>query len=145
MIYQTAADKTEERRIAQQLATRWRCSAHEFPELSPIDWYLHRGPTLCALIEIKRKTRTFTQYPTVFLDVLKYWALQSSSLAFRAPGLFVVECTDGLFCADVRHVIGLSVSVVGRRDRENPNDVRPAIAMPLRLFKPITLPTEGVA
>lgn len=144
MIYQTPDDKVDERRIAQQLAQRWRCEAIEFPELSPIDFYFRRGPKLCALAEIKRKRRTFAQYPTLFLDVLKFWSLLSAAIAFGAPGLFVVECTDGLYVAHVSACIGLTVSVVGRRDRENPQDVRPTIAVPLKLFKPITLTQEGL-
>jgi hypothetical protein len=138
MIYQTDEHKAHERRVAQQLAERWHCEAIEFPELSPIDWYLRRGPKLVALVEIKRKGRTFAQYPSVFLDVLKYWSLLSGAIAFGAPGLFVVDCTDGLYYAHVSACIGLRVSVVGRRDRDNPQDVRPTIAVPLKLFKPIT-------
>jgi len=138
MIYQTAADKADERRIAAQLGARWRCEPGEVPALSPVDWFMRRGPKLCALVEIKRKRRTFTQYPHVYLDVLKYWPLLSGAVTFSVPSLYVVETLDGLHVVNVHKLLGLTVAVIGRTDRNDPaHDVEPCIAIPLRLFTPV--------
>lgn len=131
--------KERERALAQQLAERWRCSVSEFPALSPIDWYLHRGERLTALGEIKHKQRTLAQYPYVYLDVLKYWPMLSGSLTFQVPSLYIVACLDGLYYASVNALIGLTVHVLGRRDRDDPLDVEPCIAIPIRLFKRVSL------
>lgn len=138
-LYHDPADKAAERTIAAQLARKWHCEISEFPALSPIDWFLHRGPKLCALAEVKQKRRAFEQYPSVHLDVLKYWPLLSGGVAFGVPSFYVVQCTDGLYCAQVQALVGFPVSVIGRRDRLDPLDVEPCIAIPLRMFKAIRL------
>ena len=143
MIYQTAADKADERRIAAQLGERWRCTPVEFPALSPVDWYLRRGDQLVGLVEIKRKRREYAEYPCIFLDCLKYWPMLSGSVTFGVPSLYVVECLDGLFCVNVHRLVGLTVAVIGRRDRhDEAHDVEPCIAIPIRLFKPIPVAKE---
>jgi hypothetical protein len=137
--YETAADKVNERRIAKHVATCWSCEAMEYPPGTPTDYYFKRDDWFYATVEVKHKNRAFEAKPYIGLDVLKLSPLVHAMWTHNAPSFYVVECSDGgIYYVRAHQVCGYPVLVGGRCDRGDKHDIEPYIAIPLKLFRPVT-------
>ena len=70
------------------------------------------------------------RYPTVFLNVRKWMALNLASVGLGVPSVFVVRFTDALCWCSVGLSMG-AVRIDGRRDRRKPSDIEPLIEVPV--------------
>ena len=143
-MYQTPADKAAERAIAAEVSRQWQCDAREFPEAHVLDYYLQRKDRMVAMMEIKRRP-PLDKSPWLHLDWVKYCALFFAAQGHNVPGYYIAQCDDALVYIDVARLGGLRLRVIGREDRNNPNDVRPCLAIPVEWFRPVVRggPAEG--
>src|SRR5688500_988415 len=94
-IFRTAEDEQNENQVAAVLAREWGCEVRGFGHLAPIDWFAVRAGRLVGLLELKARTHASGRYPTVFLNLRKWLALQLAAVGTGVPGIFVVQFTDG--------------------------------------------------
>jgi hypothetical protein len=131
-IFQTKEDRAAEAEVATILGKRWNCELHPFGALSPIDWYAARNGRLSALVELKRRSHPSTQFPTVFLNVRKWLALQLGSIGIGVPPIFVVQFQDGIFWISVHNVDASNQRIGGCSRRvKAASDIEPVIEIPI--------------
>jgi hypothetical protein len=108
--------------------------------LAPVDWYALRHARIVGVAELKSRTHSSFQYPTVFLNVRKWLALQIASIGMGVPGLFVVRFTDGIAwipIADIdprRMILGGCSRVVKAE-----SDIEPVIEVLIATMKLLNL------
>ena len=88
-MFQTGQDEAAQRSVAAILEKAWKCKAHSFGKLNPVDWWLERNDTIVGFAELKVRTHPSTLFDTVYLSVRKWLALQLTGL-LGVRGLFVV-------------------------------------------------------
>jgi hypothetical protein len=112
----------------------------EFGRLCPIDYYAVRHGRMSSVLEIKSRTHDAARYPTVFLNVRKWLALQMASIGFGVPAYFVVQFTDLTKYIEVslvdasRHRIAGTSHVV-----KSKSDIEPVIEVPIESMKAIAI------
>ena len=132
MILERPLDVDNENAAATRLEAAWAVKLHRYPRLHSIDWYAERADELVGYVEIKSRTVTADQYPTVFLSLRKYLALTTLEQATGIPGTFVAGFACGsLRWIRTRDVDARHVTIAGRTDRGRPEDREPMILVPI--------------
>lgn len=135
-VFHNQEDVAAEDRVAAELQARWRCTMHRFGALCAIDWYARRDERMVGLLEVKCRPHASDHYPTVFLNVRKWFALTLGSNGLGVPAIFVVRFTDALMwtrVADIdawRHRIGGCSRIVKAR-----SDIEPVIDVPVSILQ----------
>ena len=131
-------DKRYEHETAQLLAKAWNCEVRPVGPLCPIDYYALRDGRLVGLIEIKRRYHPVGTYPTVYLNLRKWLALQLAALSGGAP-VFVVRWDDETRYIDVREVDASKITVGGETAViKSHTDIEPVILVPVANMKIVT-------
>lgn len=142
-IFQTAGDEHAQAQVAEQLAAAWGCEIHSFGRLSPVDWYATRDGRVIGVLELKARTHPAAKYPTVFLNVRKWLALQLAGAGMGVPPIFVVKFTDQLRWVRVDGVRA-SVTIGGcTRIVKSRNDIEPVFEIPVNDMH--TIDQEAIA
>jgi hypothetical protein len=129
-VFANSADVAAEQNVGKLLEAAWRCSIRSFGALSPIDWYAERDGRLVGLVEIKARSHASDRYPTVFLNVRKWLALQLGAIGLGCPALYAVKFEDGVFWIEVANVDAKAHSIGGcLRIVKSANDIEPVIAV----------------
>ena len=133
----TAQDLINEELIKTDIEKAWDCKLHHLPHLYHVDFYAERDDDLVAWIEVKQRSCTSTQYPTVFMNTGKKFR-HLSALASTAPAFFVVRWADGvtryISVADV-HPDWLTVGGENNRWGRGQHDYEPVFEVPITLMK----------
>jgi hypothetical protein len=138
-IFQNAGDRAAEEAVAAQLASAWGCEIHRFAGLSVLDWFATRQGRMVGVLELKARSHPIAQYPTVFLSVRKWLALQFGALGLGVPGIFVVRFADALKWIPVADVDASAVRLTGgiRRNR-GASDIEPLIDVPIAALRALS-------
>lgn len=123
----TKGDEAAEQDVAREIERAWDCTLHKFGMLSPIDFYAERKGQVVGMVEVKSRSHSTTDYPSVFLNVRKWLALQMAAVGMNVQAVFVVRFTDETRFIDMRDVdasrmriggVGRERAVSSRSDRE---------------------------
>lgn len=134
-IFQTYEDRKSETEVAQLLAEAWACNVRSFGALAVVDWYAERHGRLIGILELKTRSHPHAKYPTVFLNVRKWFALTMGSMGMRVPAIYVVRFDDGVRWVPLtgidpsRHRMAGCAHIV-----KNDNDIEPVIDIPIEKF-----------
>ena len=132
-IFQSDGDRKNEQEIASVIEAAWRCSVRSFGALSPIDWYAVRDGRVTALLELKSRTHSSGQYPTVFLNVRKWLAMSLGACGMGIPAIFVVRFTDCVMWVPIAKVDAHAHRIAGCSSLvKSVNDIEPIIEVPIK-------------
>lgn len=137
-IFQTPEDRARESAVAARLAGIWKCEVLHFGALSPIDWYATRDNRITGLLELKDRGHSSDKYPTVFLSVRKWLALQLGNIGFGKPAAFVVQFTDGIWWVRLANVDPRRIRMGGctrRRAVTSESDWEPIIEVQIQSMR----------
>lgn len=124
-------DVANERAVADVLERVWQCSMHRYGFMDSLDWWIERRGKTVGYAELKARDVELAYYPTVYLALRKWLALQLAALT-GPSGLFVVRFTDAMCFANVHDIDARRITVAGRSDRPDmPNDREPIIEVPI--------------
>lgn len=133
----TATDLANELQLQADIQKAWDCKLHHLPHLYHVDFYAERADDIVAWIEVKQRSCTSTQYPTVFMNTGKKYK-HLMALSQTAPAIFVVRWSDGvtkyLDVSDV-HPDWLSVGGENNRWGQGQHDHEPVFEVPIILMK----------
>jgi hypothetical protein len=125
-VYETGADKTRERKLANEMALLWEVAAKENPKMYPIDFcFVNDKKEVVGFAEIKTRTHPFGTFQTYILSVHKVADAKSLASATGKSVLLVVQWSCGtiayldLDCQPDRVEWG------GRSDRGDGQDMEP--------------------
>ena len=131
-IYETEADRANERRVADILLDRWRCTAVKLPRRYEIDYALSRGNRVMAWAEVKCRTNPREQYPTYMVALGKVIAGLDLAQRTNLPFMLVVQWTDSLGWVTPKLD---AIHIGGRHDRGDGDDEEPVAHIPITEFK----------
>jgi hypothetical protein len=133
-LYETTENRSDELAIALQLRTLCNCDIRKLKNVYRVDYAALRNNRVIAWIEIKRRHRTFDQYPDCYLSFEKAMFAQSLHLMSKLPCTMVVQFDDCLAFADML-VPGRQIEFAGRFDRGDWQDVEPIVLVPMAEFR----------
>jgi len=128
-----------QRIVADRIAAEWKCAWGQMGPYSPFDVYLMRDKAIVSLVEIRtRRDRTCGAFPTVLIDLDKWFSLMQAEIGLHLPALYVVAFTDGIWWVRIGSlpVNEFKINYRGRTDRpEAANDLSPVIEVPSMTFR----------
>jgi hypothetical protein len=147
LIFQSPEDRAIQRAVADEVERKWKCKICEFGALSSVDWYAQRLERLVGVLELKARKHPREKFPTVFLNVRKWLALQMAAIGLGVPGLFVVRFEDGVFWIKLNAIDPRKMRIAGWSEARAraANDIEPVIEVPvdeLRKLGPEEKPAE---
>lgn len=131
----TGRDLENQNEIAGKLGAAWKCRLVSFGYSADIDYYAERDGKVVAVVEIKRRNNPCSLYPTVYLSMRKWLALQMASVGFGVSGIFAVGFNDCIRYAQIRDVDPRKMIIAGRGDVRASNDIEPMIEVPIEAMK----------
>lgn len=140
-VFQTPGDLAAEQAVADELAAAWHCELRQLAQLCPIDRYAVKAGRVAGLVEIKVRAHPRQRYPTVWLNLRKWLALQLAAAGLGCPAVFAVGFADGIWWTALgeveprRHTIGAVDG--GRRPVALRGDSEPVIHVPVDLMHPL--------
>jgi len=133
--FANAADAAHERQVAAAIERCWQCQLHAFAPYAALDWFATRDDMLRAVIECKARSHAHDRYPTVFLNVRKWLALQLAAIGLGVPAMFVVKFTDTVLWTPVGVEMG-AVEIGGcARIVKSHADIEPVIEVPIEQMR----------
>lgn len=137
-VYENAASKADESRIALVIESLWRCKMEKLPRKNFIDYALMRAEVgLVAYAEVKSRKNPRDQYPTWMVSLEKWMYVKRIAEASNGvPMFFIVEWTDGLYWLR-QDTATFSVGVGGRADRNDDMDRELCVFVSVKQFQPL--------
>ena len=134
-IYETAEDVSREQSVADHLATKWGARVVKNPRFYSVDWcVLKEGKNLAAFLEVKCRTHAHGQFPTLMVSLHKIAEGLALSEIAGVPFLLGVSFAGDIWWCRVmrRHY---PVSMGGRTDRGDTQDIEPVVEIPIEDFR----------
>jgi RecB family exonuclease len=141
-IYETEENIAVEKSMAAWIEPIWKCKVRKLPRAYNLDYAVTRDNKITAWLELKRRYRTLSEHPTVFLSLQKVMAAERLYGVTRLPCLFVVQFNDGY--AYTSMLRERSVEFRGRVDRGDIEDQEPVVVIPVEQFKRMSPCTTSV-
>ena len=137
-IFHTPEDEQRQSSVAQELETAWGCNVKSFGRLAPVDWFFERDGRLIGVGELKVRQHEAGRYPTVFLNVRKWLALNLAQGGLGVPAIFVARFNDGTRWTRVSEIDASQVRIGGlTRQVKSRNDIEPVIEVPVHTMHPL--------
>jgi len=133
-LYENDADLVSESLTLDLIEKKWRCEGVKLPIKHQLDYLLQRRNRGVAWVEIKVRKNPAAQYPTYMISLTKIMAARSLSEASRLPSFLVVQWSDSVAYIRMDSLLDFEISIGGRRDRNDDQDIEPVVLIPVRNF-----------
>ena len=136
-LFATDRDKSSETATVLLLREKLECDIYAFGPLCPVDFYAIADGRLVGVLELKSRSHSSKQFPTVFLNVRKWLALKMAMVGLGCSGLFVVRFTDGVYYIKVDDIPTKGNVRMGGTKRivKSQTDIEPVIHVPVKMMK----------
>lgn len=131
MVFNRGLDRENERVVAAQMEAAFKCTVHDFGSLNDVDFWLEKDGALAAYVEMKTRTQSSTKFPTVYLSIRKWLAMNLLSVGVEVPCLFVVKFSDEVRWINLKDVDARSTHICERSDHRAANDREPVVLVPV--------------
>lgn len=133
-IYETKEDLEKEASLGSIISRRWKCRMQKLQPRDPFDYAAVRDGKISAFIEIKNRTNKMLQYPTYMISMTKVVNATMTTISTGLPCFLVVRWIDKIGYINIGNVETF-VTMGGRIDRSDPQDVEPVCHIDIRTFK----------
>lgn len=133
-IYETKEDLEKEASLGSIISRRWKCRMQKLQPRDPFDYAAVRDGKISAFIEIKNRTNRMLQYPTYMISMTKVVNATMTTISTGLPCFLVVRWIDKIGYINIGNVETF-VTMGGRIDRSDPQDVEPVCHIDIRTFK----------
>jgi len=137
-MYETQNDKKNEKIVARMFVDRFSSSVTGYcltPPRYPVDVAFTNGDEVKGFGEIKTRNVDMRTYPTYMISLAKIVDMKALSYTCGVPCLLIVKWKDHAGYLDVSKVFPSKISIGGRVDRNDKQDVEPVAHYELSLFK----------
>jgi len=137
-MYETRSDRENQTVVAQMFVDRYFPAItgyHLTPPRYPVDVAFTNGDDIKVFAEIKNRNVSMHTYPTYMISIAKIVSMKSLSSSCGVPCLLLVKWKDFGGYLDVSKVLPLKLSIGGRVDRNDDQDVEPVAHYEISLFK----------
>ena len=132
--YETEEDRSGETAVLASLCRRWGCSAKKLSDRYELDYLLLKERQGKAWLEIKIRTNEYDAYPTYMISFGKVLAARRLSQGSELPSFLLVQWTDCKGYTRLDDLKRFHVSIGGRTDREDFQDIEPVVYIPTQDF-----------
>lgn len=133
-IYETPESLKNEDEVASKISSAWNTKLNKLPIKYRVDYAAERSGTIVAWIEVKCRKYNMNDFDTFMLSLDKYLASVELGNTTNLPVTLVVRWKDKIGYADLLHCTGV-IKMGGRKDRGDPQDVEPAVYIPMDEFR----------
>ena len=135
MMYESKYDMAREDAVAVAFEKAWDCQVLRNKPFYQIDRTITKNGVVVAYMEIKCRNK---QYESVFLSLNKWLAGRQMARETGKPFIAAYGLPNGIYYfATKDEPLGFNIKVTGRTDRHDPNDIQPAVEIPLSEMKRI--------
>jgi len=136
--YETEENLANERRLLSLIEVAWQCTGAKLPTNYRLDYALHRHKVAVAFVELKSRTHHYRAFPNYIVSANKVISAVALSAVTGLPVFLIVEWTDAIGYTELLAGMGDKVSIRGREDRGDWQDIEPAIEFNISRFKFLT-------
>lgn len=133
-MYETPESLKNENKVAQKISAAWNTKLNKIPIKYRVDYAAERNGKIVAWIEVKCRTYNMNDFDTFMLSLDKYNASVELGKITNLPVTLVVRWKDKIGYADLLHCRGV-IKMGGRKDWGDPQDVEPAVYIPIEDFR----------
>jgi hypothetical protein len=134
-MYETQSNRQSEAEFSAIISDAFKCNLHKLPIRYGLDFSVEKGGEVFGFIETKIRTNPVGQYPTYMISLGKF---MSADAITRATGLkckLAVKWSDAWGHVYLKMTPDISVSMGGRRDRGDQQDIEPVCLIPISSFE----------
>jgi hypothetical protein len=148
--YQTQKDLDIEKSVADFLSKRWKKPVVKLPVETNMDYAFMDGEKILAVLEVKRRYHDYKQmkiWGSFFLDIAKLNGAINFIENHNARFVYAILLNDVLLIYTIKNkedIAGMRLRNKGRKDRQNIDDIKPCIEIPIELFKRIDFYAETI-
>ena len=133
-LYESREDRAHEQQLVTRFAGAFGRRARKLPLQYRLDYaIINERDDVLAFAEAKWRSHAFGQYPTLILSLNKVLAAMHLSSAFGRDSWLVVRWAD---CCGYTRITGdYRVTILGRSDRGDWQDIEPVCHIPAQSFQ----------
>ena len=142
-LYETGEDLERERNVADAVASIWDCSFAKLPIKYGLDYAIRADKGVVAWAEVKCRNYAMSDIGRLggyMLSLDKWMAAKSLSQSTGLPFLLIVNALDGLYYAKFQTFLAMRVDFMGRRDRNDWQDMEPCVLLDVKSFNRLGKP-----
>ena len=139
-MYENEQTLIEEREVALILEKAWNCSFSKMPIRYKLDFAIHRNQKLIAFCEVKCRDVSIdklTEWGGYLLALGKYMAAKELTETTKKPFSLIVTTTEGIYHRKFTEFNETDYRVMGRKDRDDWQDIEPCVLIPINTFKKV--------
>ena len=136
-LYESDTDIANETQVMSTLSRKWGAGLHKLPIRYHIDYAATKNGIVVAYVEIKVRKYSMDQidrWGGYMISVAKLQTAQQLCQISKAIFCLVVQCTDGLHWIAIKDFSEFPVSITGRSDRGDAQDIEPCVLIPKSRF-----------
>ncbi len=133
-MYETSESLKNESEVASRISSAWNTKLNKLPIKYRVDYAAERNGKIVAWIEVKTRKYNMNDFDSFMLSLDKYNASVQLGSITNLPVTLVVRWSDKIGYADLLHCRGV-IKMGGRKDRGDPQDVEPAVYIPIDDFR----------
>lgn len=139
-LYESSGDLKNEQDVARELGLRWDCQFIKMPLRYHVDFAILHKRELAAWSELKVRNYSMPEIHKMggyMLSLGKWMEAERLSKISKLPFVLVVKTTDGLWHYTTRDFEHDGISIKGRTDRNDWQDVEPCVMFQTSRFKQV--------
>lgn len=136
-LYESDTDIANETQVMSTLSHKWGARFHKLPIRYHVDYAATKNGIVAAYVEIKVRKYSMDQidgWGGYMISVAKLQTAQQLCRISKAVFCLVVQCTDGLYWIAIKDFSEFPVSITGRSDRGDAQDIEPCVLIPKSRF-----------
>ena len=136
-LYENQATLEKERTLAKQLVDSWACELGKLPIRYGIDYAFLRNGEVVGFAELKCRAGKMHAYPSYMISLGKIMSARMLHRVTNVPIVLAVEWQDrtGWVTLAGKGAPEYRVSMGGRRDRNDAQDIEPVALIPIDKFR----------
>jgi hypothetical protein len=137
--YETEADRGREADFSKILCQSFGCTLHKLPIRYGLDFVAVKDGRTIGFMETKVRTNPVGKYPTYMISAGKFMSADALTRATGLPCRLAVMWADAWGHTKLVMTPEIVVSLGGRRDRGDEQDIEPVHLIPISSFEIIPL------
>jgi hypothetical protein len=137
-IYESESDRKRERKVAEIVEQHFKCQLRKAPALFAIDFVAVRNGKPVAWVEIKCRNYSMARIGQMGGYLISIKKLIAAKQLFEITGLklaLIVAATDGVYCHLISDFTVKNLTIGGRTDRGDTEDVEPCALLDVSKFR----------
>lgn len=132
-LYESASDLNNEAQVISILSNKWNIKFHKLPIRYHLDYAATKNGRVVGYVEIKVRRYSMAQISNwggYMLSVAKLQTAKQLCEISSASFCLAVQCTDGLYWMTIKDFSEFPVTITGRSDRGDSQDIEPCVLIP---------------